>query len=40
VLKPVDQIVVDHPDEAEMNTGNPQNSEANRWLSRCAHLIL
>jgi hypothetical protein len=26
VLKPVDQIVVDHPDEAEVNTGNPQNS--------------
>jgi len=26
VLKPVDQIVVDHPDEAEVHTGNPQKS--------------
>jgi hypothetical protein len=26
VLKPVDQIVVDHPDEAEVHTGNPQTS--------------
>jgi len=26
VLKPVDQIVVDHPDQAEVHTGNPQKS--------------
>ena len=26
VLKPVDQIVVDHPDEAEVHAGNPQKT--------------
>jgi len=26
VLKPVDQIVADHPDEVEVHTGNPQTS--------------
>ena len=26
VLKPVDQIVIDHPDEAEVHTGNPQKT--------------
>ncbi len=26
VLKPVDQIVVDHPNEAEVHTGNPQKT--------------
>jgi hypothetical protein len=26
VLKPVDQIVVDHPGEAEVHTGNPQST--------------
>ena len=26
VLKPVDQIVVNHPEDAEVHTGNPQTS--------------